>query len=507
MALEIYQFAFPSSIPQGTVFPSDAEISAGRPGTGINVSGVLAGTAFEATQTRPLDWGRRLPSDSDDGPIASELDNLSYSVSIRRPNVGTFPLEETPESLSDLESDLAPPQPTPGREVFFGTVLDKDKKLYNVVTQEGFLFKATQFKARADDNIEPNTPVIIVRGTKPDEWFVQAISNNPWTNVCTVVGVDAETITCTNELNETISVAKPFSLCKSTFHEITKDGYTYYYLSPTLRRIQSTGADPAHHRYQRVSNGYYKVGDKLVAVRTPYSVGAVTTEWIDLNVDGYNWEYVTTFTGTVVDDQQISENDSPIICKFDFDTSRKTRVYVSTYRLGYKFKDGTKVVFSYNENQDKYFLVEDYPPARKIIGKLKTQMWPTTATVQVEVTKWFDGLKPPLTITAKNVMQYIGNQDNLVVCLRDEDGDYVITDRKNHRRDFITFVLTSKVTGGQANAQVMEATEGGGEAAVASVTVHDDLDGAFDNAAKLSRGHARWRYDTQQYVITQMKCG
>jgi len=508
MAFEIYPYAYPSSLSAGTKFPSDEDISNGNAGAGINVAGTLLGTAYAATEQRPMDWGRQLLSDADDGPVDSVLEDLSLSTSIRRPNLSPIEIAELPSGIKELESDIALTPPLLGRDVYYGVVLEKEKDKYSVVIQTGMTLLCTPMKVQADDDVRLNTIVIVVRGNKPNEWLIQPASFAPEVRVFTVIGVSDETIECRDEEDTQTTVAKSPKFCKSQYHNIVINDYTHIKTGNITRRLEKSSGDstPEDVRYQRISNGYYNVGDKLIGIKVPFSIGP-NCQWIDSNSDGYTWEYITTVSGTVYKNKKLADNLDHVQVRVTEDGGRITKAYNAKYLSGHLYEKDTRVVLSYNEQADRWYIVEDFPLARKVIGTLDAQLWPDSADVQVTVTSYFHGLNPGTKITAKNTLQWIGNQNNIVECEKNDEGEYVILNRKNHRRERINFMLLADLDTGSATAIILEATiaSGGAEVGATRVTVYDDR-GIFADGVENDEGMAEWRYDLIHYQVYQLGC-
>lgn len=329
-----YDYAWPSGLAVDIEFPTQDDINSGAAGSGFpdEAVGTIGDYSVDLNiNTRPSDYGQRYLSDNYARTIPNPVDGFEEGDGqVHDPDAVDVPNGDP----IDPEPDARPDPAGALRNSFIARVIrkvDNQPFTWLVAFRDGTLANAIQLKTGPFDRVRKGTFVTVVRGDKPDEWYMQAETT---TSVAIaeleIVQVYEDYIECKdphdpNDAALNIKVAKPFHLQLWNWDEITFDNIRYAKHPADegdglLRKAKSMPnayeiteiVKPPYIPRAANDDGPYDLTPTLVCGQLPYAVPCgdpdadepVITNWIDLNTEGRVWADVwenKLFEGTLLE--------------------------------------------------------------------------------------------------------------------------------------------------------------------------------------------------------------
>lgn len=504
--IDVYDLAFPSTAPGNASFPTQAEISSGNAGTGMTVEGALTqiiqGASY--TSSRPLDWGREFMNDSADSPPTSQLESGNmFAIEDQIPptfSTDTFYMPPYPDNLRDIESSIKENRPVwPIRHAYVGFITEGGPRIYKVSLHTGQLVSGELVRyVDGDAFLRIGDAVIVILGNQPDSYLIYAKPPIYYTRQAIVKTVLDDFLICENEESEeTFLVARSFEFWRSNYDLQTINDWEYEYTAPNARTLRKANEnnpeEPLTTVYQYIED-YYTPGKKIVIGYMTWGLSSPLdgdTNWIDLNVDGKSWKYVSPITA-VVD----KSTDTPwVICSIT-DSGEYARARSRVRPAGYKYFEGALLYLTFDPINMQYICEDLYNYAQTIVLRMTTDLNGPGSHLTGMLDRYWDGVQPlEVEISFKNPYGITAKASEYVMCEKQKNGDYLAVSRVGNGTKIVLFTLDTDLDPGGSALATDENND--------PITVFDVLD--MFTASAGHKGFARWSTLTNQYEVIQIK--
>ena len=499
--VDVYDLAYPSDVDGAVEFPTQQEIYAGYAGSGLTVEGTIGTIVSGApySDNRPLDWGKKFLSDSVDGEPESPIDSGNlFAVEDDippEPQNESFYLPPYPEI--DTYSTAREQRPVfPLRDAYMGWIVDGGGYNYNVMLHTGQLVPVGCVSADMTAGVlEPGTPVYVITGNRPNEFLMYAKPQIHYTQQVKVRRILDDFLVCEDSVGNDVIVARPLTQWKTSYHNVTSNGWTYKNANTTERYSTRVGESGSQNTIIEYLFNYYNAGDRIVIGYLPYGLTSPingTTNWIDLNVDGIDWKPFPVIPVTIFE----TTNRNPIVCRTTAQnyTIQGTLLNKHPNYVVYKNAQAFAVL---DQRSRTYALIELKNQAPVIIGKLSQHLGINDSTGKANPHKWFDGIPPKDNeISFQSPYLLEADKGDYVRLEMNDEGTYIAVGIIPSKRERIKFTLTANLT---ADNTATAATNDEGEA----VNVYSEL--GFEGVIG-GEGYAEYDFKNHRYRIYQMVC-